>query len=218
MRSYYENLYIEQPDHGHEYFKRYALDDSEYLKEYDFALSGNNYWHQILYMTIVKTYNVDTFDTYNLRHLNLMTSNDELTERGPLRSIISSYLDLGVSCDVTASWYNVESLLWLFACHRADVAESREFYDIDRLPCDTNGYDKSWLRVLRKSRVFFIVFKLLAIPVCRFFDKRFFHIYTCFKNVYYISLYSHVNRSFRNHTLTLNDDCRTEKRLRRRSL
>lgn len=91
MRSYYENLYIEYLDYNHEYFKSNTLDDSDYIREYDYALSGNNYWHQVLYIIILRMYNIDVFNTRHLEYLNLETFRPQ--RRSTVRSFVNLTLD-----------------------------------------------------------------------------------------------------------------------------
>lgn len=90
MRSYYENMYIEYLDYNHEYFKWITLDDSDYLREYDYALSGNNYWHQILYIIILRMYNVDVSNASRVEYLNLETFQPK--RRSFVRSFIRSFI------------------------------------------------------------------------------------------------------------------------------
>lgn len=55
MRTYYEQMYVSNPDTGHRYFTDVILPRS-YTYDHDPALRNNSYWKVILYVSIVDAY------------------------------------------------------------------------------------------------------------------------------------------------------------------
>lgn len=55
MRTYYEQLYIQNTDTGHDYFKNNILRRDAIPKD-DVALSNNNYWKIIFFLVLVNLY------------------------------------------------------------------------------------------------------------------------------------------------------------------
>lgn len=57
MRDNYENLYIQTPDSGHNYFKFIIPAKSPLSGFYkDYSLSGNSNWYKILYSVLLSLY------------------------------------------------------------------------------------------------------------------------------------------------------------------
>lgn len=95
MRTYFEDLYINNHDDGHDYFKNTVLADSSLVtdSQNDVALSRNNYWLRILYMVIIRKFKtIDNLNNdFNYLNLSIKTNNISYNNRYDINGIKIDY-------------------------------------------------------------------------------------------------------------------------------